>query len=116
LQSAIETGVVMASGPKVTLRDLPDVVRATGGAAGASAARYAPPRELALDVHANEESLILQALDATGGNVTRAAMRLGISRRTLHRKLNQIRGVKHTPEPPAGGDAPPLAESPPPQP
>jgi DNA-binding NtrC family response regulator len=99
LRTAIEHGVVMATGPKVTLRDLPAAVRAAGGLPGSTASRFAPPRELALDVHANEESLILQALDATGGNVTRAAKRLGISRRTLHRKLNQIRGEKETSDP-----------------
>jgi two-component system, NtrC family, response regulator AtoC len=112
LRTAIETGVVMSTGQKVTLRDLPAYVRAAGGLAGSAAAKYAPPRELALDVHANEESLILQALDATGGNVTRAARRLGISRRTLHRKLNQIRGAKPETEPSADGATPPPDQSP----
>ncbi len=91
LRTAVEHGVVMATGAKITLRDLPPSVRAAGGLTGPALPRYAPPRELALDVHANEEALILQALDSTGGNVTHAAKKLGISRRTLHRKLNQLR-------------------------
>ena len=35
------------------------------------------------------EALILQALESTKGNVTHAAKKLGISRRTLHRKIAQ---------------------------
>jgi transcriptional regulator of acetoin/glycerol metabolism len=35
-----------------------------------------------------EREMILRALKATGGNRTDAAKRLGVSRRTLHRKLH----------------------------
>ena len=35
-----------------------------------------------------EREMILRALRATGGNRTDAAKRLGVSRRTLHRKLH----------------------------
>jgi len=38
--------------------------------------------------------LIIQALAATNGNVTTAAKKLGISRRTLHRKINEINTAK----------------------
>jgi len=38
--------------------------------------------------------LILQALGATNGNVTAAAKKLGISRRTLHRKINEMNAAK----------------------
>jgi len=37
-----------------------------------------------------EKKLIAQALAATDGNVTAAAKKLGISRRTLHRKINEM--------------------------
>ena len=49
--------------------------------------------------------MIAQALAATNGNVTAAAKKLGISRRTLHRKINEMNltrtrtelaGVDHT--------------------
>ena len=43
-----------------------------------------------LDLHATEKRLIMQALAATNGNITAAAKKLGISRRTLHRKINQM--------------------------
>jgi DNA-binding NtrC family response regulator len=94
LRTAIEHGVVMATGSKVTLRDLPASVRGTSSATGGFTSKYSPPRDLALNVAANEESLILRALDDTGGNVTRAAKKLGVSRRTLHRKISKIKADK----------------------
>ena len=90
LRTAVEHGVVMASGSRVSLRDLPPTLR--GG--DNSALKFAPPKELALDVRANEELLVLQALDDTGGNISKAAAKLGVSRRTLHRKLSQMRAAE----------------------
>ena len=42
-----------------------------------------------LTVDEMEKRMIVQALEKTSGNRTKAAERLGISRRTLHRKLNE---------------------------
>jgi two-component system, NtrC family, response regulator AtoC len=42
--------------------------------------------------------LIAQALAATNGNVTAAAKKLGISRRTLHRKINEMNLAKKSTE------------------
>ena len=42
-----------------------------------------------LNLEANEKALIIKALDETEGNRTKAAELLGISRRTMHRKLHQ---------------------------
>jgi transcriptional regulator of acetoin/glycerol metabolism len=39
------------------------------------------------DLDRNEKMLIIRALEESGGNRTKAAEKLGISRRTLHRKL-----------------------------
>jgi two-component system response regulator AtoC len=93
LRTAIEHGVVMATGPKVTLRDLPAAVRQ---AAPGAAMRLSGIDEGAgpLDLHATEKRLISQALTATKGNITAAAKKLGISRRTLHRKLNEMKEEK----------------------
>ncbi len=43
-----------------------------------------------LDLNKNEERLIRQVLDETKWNVTKAAKILGISRRTLHRKIHAL--------------------------
>jgi two-component system response regulator AtoC len=90
LRTAIEHGVVMATGSRVTVRDLPAAVRR---AAPPSSARTRMFDENAspLDLHATERRLIAQALAATKGNITAAAKKLGISRRTLHRKLNELK-------------------------
>jgi len=88
LRTAIEHGVVMATGPKITLRDLPAAIRQS--ATGPIGATATPETVNPLDLGETEKRLITQALAATNGNITAAAKRLGISRRTLHRKLNEM--------------------------
>jgi DNA-binding NtrC family response regulator len=93
LRTAIEHGVVMATGPKITLRDLPMAVRQAASAPparGISAAQAFGEKASPLDLHETERRLIMQALATTNGNVTAAAKKLGISRRTLHRKINEM--------------------------
>jgi two-component system, NtrC family, response regulator AtoC len=97
LRTAIEHGVVMATGTKVALRDLPTAVRQAAGTPfprGISAARAFGEKTSPLDLHETEKRLILQALATTKGNVTAAAKKLGISRRTLHRKINEMNADK----------------------
>jgi DNA-binding NtrC family response regulator len=100
LRTAIEHGVVMSTGAKISMRDLPMSVRQGGsGGAGAAPTRLAPAaRGEHFNLQANEHQLILEALEETGGNVTRAARKLGISRRTLHRKLKELRPDEASPE------------------
>jgi two-component system, NtrC family, response regulator AtoC len=93
LRTAIEHGVVMAHGPKITLRDLPVNVRQAMGASlpgGITPGKAFGEKTSALDLHETEKRLIMQALATTKGNVTKAAKKLGISRRTLHRKINEM--------------------------
>ena len=91
LRTAIEHGVVMANGPKISLRDLPAAVRQAAGQMLPRGISHAPgERSSPLDLRDTERKLILQALASTNGNVTAAAKKLGISRRTLHRKINEI--------------------------
>src|ERR1700681_2269253 len=100
LRTAIEHGVVMTTGPKITLRDLPSALRQAAGATlprGISAAKAFGEKASPLDLHETERKLILQALATTNGNVTAAAKKLGISRRTLHRKINEINAKEKTP-------------------
>src|SRR5882724_1897827 len=97
LRTAIEHGVVMATGPKITLRDLPMAVRQAAGASlprGISPAKAFGEKMNPLDLQETEQKLVLQALATTRGNVTAAAKKLGISRRTLHRKINEMNAEK----------------------
>src|SRR5450755_1158399 len=97
LRTAIEHGVVMAHGPKITLRDLPVNVRQATGAflpGGITPSKAFGEKSSALDLHETEKRLIMQALATTNGNVTAAAKKLGISRRTLHRKINEMDAEK----------------------
>jgi len=97
LRTAIEHGVVMATGPKITLRELPMAVREAAGKTlprGISPGKAFGEKSSPLDLHETERKLILQALATTNGNVTAAAKKLGISRRTLHRKINEMNAAK----------------------
>lgn len=102
LRTAIEHGVVMANGPKVTLRDLPMTVRRAAPAPGARLPEVAETSS-PLDLHATERRLITQALATTKGNITAAAKKLGISRRTLHRKINEMKEKRPREKPDADG-------------
>ncbi|MFN2541169.1 MAG: sigma-54-dependent transcriptional regulator [Chthoniobacterales bacterium] len=93
LRTAIEHGVVMATGPRIDVRDLPSAVRQAAGTKlprGISPMKAFGEKTSPLDLHETERKLILQALATTNGNVTAAAKKLGISRRTLHRKINEM--------------------------
>jgi transcriptional regulator of acetoin/glycerol metabolism len=48
------------------------------------------PSPTSLNLEAMEKNFIQRALQSTGGNVTEAAKLLGISRRTLHRKIRTL--------------------------
>ena len=88
LRNAIERMVVLTRSPRITLRDVPAEIRDNKTAVTASVAMPtpgAPP----LSIDEAEKNLIAKALKATNGNRTLAAKQLGISRRTLHRKLNE---------------------------
>ena len=90
LKGAIDSGVTLATGNQITVRDLPMTVR---GASGLTAHHESGDQAL-VNIHDNEIRLIMRALEETGGNRTEAAQKLGISRRTLHRRLKEL----HLPE------------------
>ncbi len=84
LRTAIEHAVVLCRGDKISARDLPASVRSGGGSdpAGALLTRND------LTVKDAEKQLIIRALKETDGNRTLAAKKIGMSRRTFHRKLH----------------------------
>jgi two-component system response regulator AtoC len=85
LRAAIEHGVALCRGERIGLRDLPPRLL---GHAGAPTGDAAPT---GLNLEAMEKHFIERALRQTDGNITDAAKLLGISRRTLHRKLKTYR-------------------------
>lgn len=87
LRNFAENIVVMHRGGKIRLGDLDARFRDASGAAGGSPLNF--PEGQGLSVEANEKRLLQQALQEAKGNRTKAAELLGMSRRTLHRKLLQ---------------------------
>ena len=93
LRTAIEHGVVMSNDPVIDVRHLPAFL-ADQGESDAPTAPAAAKIDLAapaeLNLHALETRTIRAALEQAGGNRTRAADLLGVSRRTLQRKLKEL--------------------------
>jgi two-component system, NtrC family, response regulator AtoC len=86
LRNAIEHAVVLAEDGVVTAQHLPDSVRADHQQSATSAGMRGQVAEI-------ERRAIEDALEAEDGNQTRAARRLGISRRALLYKLDKY-GIK----------------------
>jgi two-component system response regulator AtoC len=106
LRNAIERAVVLRNGPVIEPEHLPERVRdATGGARTDASSDAAPARSMVavgdgVDMREHiaevERGAIVAALDACGGNQTRAAQKLGVSRRALIYKLEKY-GLKAPP-------------------
>ena len=86
LQNVMERSVVLANGnDQLGINDLPAELRALG-----TEVEEAPPRTFHEAVQNFKRDLVLGALDLSGGNKSKAAQDLGISRCYLHRLLNQL--------------------------
>ncbi len=102
LENLMERSVLFADGPVILGSSLPDALRertagavvpiAAVGPLGAIAAPSgASMKEIVRHAQAElEKELISRALDETGGNVTRAAKRLQISRKSLQMKMKEL--------------------------
>jgi two-component system response regulator AtoC len=106
LENLMERTILFADGPVIQLADLPEAVR--GGDARRATPTALPavnapsPAEAASmkDIvrgaaAALERDLISRALEETGGNVTQAARRLKISRKSLQNKMKEF-GLRDT--------------------
>jgi DNA-binding NtrC family response regulator len=85
LRTAIEHAVVLCRGERISVRDLPPSVR--GGTVGSVGESHLLQKN-DLTVKEAEKQLIMRALKETNGNRTVAAKKIGMSRRTFHRKLH----------------------------
>ncbi len=84
LGNVCERCTVMASGDVIDADALPLEVRLGGGTPGPEAAGAVPTlKEM-------EREMVVRALDATGGNRTKAAALLGITYPTLKKKIDQF--------------------------
>jgi len=80
LRNTVMRVAILASGSEIRASDLPSEVRS----ASPTKPTASPTR-----LEEMERQIILQVLDRTGGHHTKAAQMLGISRRTLRRKLKR---------------------------
>jgi two-component system, NtrC family, response regulator len=113
LENVMERAVLFSEGAVITPDDLPDTLRAPEArreepsqAAAASPGQAPPPgqeaqaatphvigplKEIVRQHTENlEKSLIMRALEETGGNVTKAARKLEISRKSLQNKMKEL--------------------------
>ena len=82
LRTAIEHAVVLCRGERISARDLPPSVR------GIRQGEKQLSMRNDLTVKDAEKQLVMRALKDTNGNRTLAAKKIGMSRRTFHRKLH----------------------------
>ncbi len=87
LMNAVERAVVLSRSEYLDEQDLPLVIKDSLSDEEKSPSRDAVPADLPLeDV---EKATILKTLESTDGNKSEAARRLGITRKTLHKKLKK---------------------------
>jgi DNA-binding NtrC family response regulator len=92
LRNVIERAVILAKGDFIEAKHLPPLAadRRSSPSSGGSGDVMLTP---GMTVDEAEQKLIVATLDAAGGNKTRAAEMLGISLKTLHNKLNRMKGA-----------------------
>ncbi len=94
LRTTIEHAVVFCKGDTITARDLPLFIRQPNRTEITTDSNVSIKSEInvpdsPLTIKEAEKKLIINALNECDGNRTLAAKRIGISRRTLHRKLKE---------------------------
>lgn len=86
LMNVVERAVVLSTSDYVEERNLPPALREPHAEEAAPAA---PPVPADAPLEEVEKAAVLRTLAASGGNKSEAARRLGITRRTLHKKLKK---------------------------
>ena len=92
LQNVLQRAVVLERNDSIGLSAVPDHIRGISAAPGISLASLGNEtltQALKRLLSRHEKALIEEALQEAGGNKTRAAKLLGISRVNLHQKINQ---------------------------
>jgi two-component system, NtrC family, response regulator AtoC len=86
LRSEVERAVVLAQKDRIEFKDLSPTLRSGGTLTAETEAKPLLSQDN-LTMQEAEKQIILRALRETNGNRTLAAKKVGMSRRTLHRKL-----------------------------
>lgn len=87
LESAIERAILLCEGDEISVEDLPLEIRQESSPSGSFNFKL-PPEGISFEEL--EQSLITQAMEQTGWNITRAAKLLGLSFRTLQYRLEKF--------------------------
>lgn len=90
LRTAIEHAVVMSNQNILDIQHLPDFITGGGHRFERQSEKNTLAPEQEFNLHALEQMTIQRALRETDENRTKAAYLLGISRRTLQRKLREV--------------------------
>jgi len=105
LENLMERVLLFADGPTITVKDLPENIRQSAAQPAAVAAVGTPGQPVSVEGAPGEtglkdivkmksaeleKDLIAKALEETGGNVTRAAKLLQISRKSLQTKMKEF--------------------------
>ena len=88
MRTAVEHAVVLARGDMIELAGLPQSVQSRGVIQHEKQLAQ-PVTGRGVTLEEAEKQLIIRTLKECRGNRTAAARKIGISRRTLHRKLNR---------------------------
>jgi two-component system response regulator HydG len=87
LMNAVERAVVLSQADFLTENDFTIIAGSDAVCSGPGRDRAGIPLDGAAPLEEVEKATILNTLEVTGGNKSEAARRLGITRKTLHKKL-----------------------------
>jgi len=93
MENVVERMLVLSNGEQITEEDLPEELRRIPAAQPNSPLSFDLPDE-GVSLEAIERELLLRALEKAGGNQTRAAQYLDISRRTFIYRMEK-HGLRH---------------------